>query len=221
MRYKLIILFVLLVLVAACAPIPELRNESLLRDTSLVSGEPCEAPCWQSIVPGETLWGQALDVVAANAEYTGQDQTRSRETDEVVLSFGYLDGPQCCRLYTRDGEVVASILLLLSPDMQLGQIIERYGEPQYIQGENLTDDQTFVSLVYRDVPMIVYAFGAGIETGQLSAESEIIGAVLMAADEMQMLMESTDLYEWSGYGALKTILDGEFDWLAQTDSETE
>jgi hypothetical protein len=220
MRYKFIILSVLVVLVAACAPIPELRNDLLLRDTGLITGEPCEAPCWQTIVPGETLWGQALDLLAANTSYTGQDRTRSRDSDEVVLSFGYQDGPQCCRLYTRDGEIVSSILLLMAPEMKLEQVLERYGEPQYLHGEDLTSDQTFVSLVYPDVPMIVYAFVAGIESGELTAQSEIIGAVMMTADEMQLLLDGTSLYNWSGYGALKTMLDGEFDWLART-SETQ
>src|SRR5690349_21843075 len=37
-------------------------NEALL-DRGLISGEPCGAPCWQNITPGETAYDDALTIL--------------------------------------------------------------------------------------------------------------------------------------------------------------
>ena len=53
-RFLLPILGVCILLIAACAPPPVLRSDDYLSDTSIVTGETCEAPCWRGITPGET-----------------------------------------------------------------------------------------------------------------------------------------------------------------------
>jgi hypothetical protein len=59
----LIMLVFFVLIVAACGPEQQLLNDSYLHDMSLKTGEPCEAPCWNNITPGETNWNDALAVI--------------------------------------------------------------------------------------------------------------------------------------------------------------
>jgi hypothetical protein len=74
-----------------------------------------------------------------------------------------------------------------------------------------TSDQAIASVVYPDVPMVVYVFIAGAETGELSASSEIIGTLYLTPDQMDLLIQTTALYEWDGYKSYKEYSESEFD----------
>ena len=68
-----------------------------------------------------------------------------------------------------------------------------------------------MSLVYPDVPMVVYAFVEGAEKGELSASSEVIGALYFVQEDMDLLLKTTDLHAWEGYQSYAAYIDGEFE----------
>jgi hypothetical protein len=222
--YLLFIFLFLTLIVAACtsAPAPELRNEAFMDDISLVSGDPCEAPCWQDLIPGETVWGVAQDFVKNNADYTiVQEVTASIRVREARIAnsirasrtriLAIQDGPQCCRILSRDGEILSAIVLLLAPNMQLGDVIERYGEASYVSGEAVTNDQATIALVFPDIPMVTYVFAESLSESEVSAASTVIGIMYLAQSEMDTLLQSENFYNWEGYGLLGNIIDGTFD----------
>lgn len=213
MRRGLFLASIVVWLLAACTPAPNLRDELLLADTSLVSGEPCAAPCWQELTPGETAWGVAQAHIEETQDYRQTDSDTDRRTGEAWIEFAYRDGPTCCRIYTTDGETLSAIFLLVAPDMLLSDVIARYGEPTYMTAEAQTSDQAQVALVYPDptLAMIVYAFAPNITTAEINADSEIIAHVYMAASEMETLLASENLYAWDGYSLLGDVIDGIFD----------
>jgi len=193
--------------VAACAPEPQIRDMRFLRDTSIIEVEgDCVAPCWRGIIPGETTWDDAFAIVSAESDFGSFQRNTDRETGERVALFSYRDGPECCRLASTDGEVITSILLLTTPRIDLEEVQALYGDPQYIRGEDVSETQTFVALVYPDVPMVVYAFAEGISTDDIDENSDIIGYVYLTTDEMvATLATAENLYSWAGYGALSEI----------------
>lgn len=71
MDRRLLLLFVapIFIVLAACAPTINLLDENNLKDTSLLSGEPCEAPCWNGIVPGETSFRDAKIIVEDDVRF--------------------------------------------------------------------------------------------------------------------------------------------------------
>jgi hypothetical protein len=213
MKWRMLLLSIVLSLVVvACAPPPELRDDSFLNDTSLLSGEPCEAPCWRNITPGETSWRDARIIIEDDTTLVDYQEETSPDTDARIANFNTLDGgTQCCRLYSLDGETVTAILTLLAPEMRLGEVLDKFGEPAYLTGDDVTAEQTLVSLVFPDVPLVTYVFGAGVAEGELSTQSEIIGAIYLSAEEMDTLLATTNLYNWEGYAPLGQYLDGEFD----------
>lgn len=209
-RFALLTLAVM-ILAAACTPAPTLRNEAYLNDTSLVSGEPCEAPCWQGLIPGETAWGVAQDLLDTSDLYTEVNTDRDRQTGEAWIDFAYEEGLQCCRLYTSDGETLDTILLLLAPQIPLGDVIDRHGEPTYLSGQVETPDQAMVALVYPEIPMVVYAFAENLSDAQISATSEVVGVSYASSALMDDVLATQNLYHWEGYGNLGTFIDDVFD----------
>lgn len=55
-------------MLAACVqqtetPAPRITSDAELMDVSLITGEPCEPPCWQGITPGETTEEEAMAIL--------------------------------------------------------------------------------------------------------------------------------------------------------------
>lgn len=213
MRVRLIFLILVapVLLIAACAPPPELRNDALLKDQSLITGQPCGAPCFRGITPGETTWNDALTIVEDDPQFTNVQTQQAEDSDLVQAAWQDGDGQLCCQMISEDGDTVSGIFLLTAPTMTVADVIRTHGEPAYLTGTEFTADQAVVNLFYPDTPMIVYAFIAGIENGALSPTSEIVGAVYLTSDQMDLFIQTLNLYRWDGYKAYSQYTQGEFD----------
>ena len=207
------LILIVMFFAAACAPPPALRDDTLLHDDSLITGEPCAAPCFRGITPGETRLSNALTIIEDDSEFTNI-QTQGPEDDNPVVQVSWQQGEEgqpCCQLVAQDGETVSLMFLRTAPDHVLSEFIEAHGEPEYLAGQDFTEDQAIMSLVYPDVPMIVYAFVEGAAAGELSATSEIIGVLYVVEEDMNLLLETTELHEWEGYQPFATYMEGELE----------
>ncbi|MBL8117647.1 MAG: hypothetical protein J0L63_05420 [Anaerolineae bacterium] len=203
MKFRLLLLSVVVVavLMAACVPAPNLRNEKFLQDSSLIEiDENCDAPCWRGITPGETKWADAVTILEDQSDF---DDPQVQEIPDAAPAKGAswqpTDGEPCCQIVTEDGDTVSSIFLQIAPNVSLGEVIEARGEPTYVLGTAGTDDQAIVNLFYPDQNMIVFAFVAGAANGALSESSEIIGVYYTTPDRMALGINLSDLYGWKGY----------------------
>jgi len=231
----------LVLLASACLPAPELRSDKLLHDTSLIddsavadaeataeagSDDPeatpdvaagdaieCAPPCWRGIVPGETNWRDALTMIEdagifANVQVEDVPDSGVRQ----ALWQEGAEGEPCCQMFSsEDGETVSVVFLRTAPLINMGELVERWGEPEYLRGVEFTDDQAIMNLIYPEVPMVVYAFVAGPTEGQLSDSSEIIGVLYMTQHDMDLLLQTNDLHSWDGYQGFSDYEDGEFE----------
>ncbi len=202
-----------LLAITACAPLPALRNASMLQDTSLVTGEPCLAPCWQGITPGETAWRDALVFLEDTDEYTEVTPRLIGEItpDEEVATWRQVGGEVCCQVSTRDGETVSVTFLRLAPDMTLGEVIEAYGEPAYLTANDYKPEEAVLNIVFPEHSLLVVVFMAGLETGEIQPENEIIGAVLTTPEDIEQLVQTSELYTWDGYGSYQAYAQSGFD----------
>jgi len=217
MKFRLLLpIIAVLVVISACAPPPNLRDENLLKDTSLITGEPCEAPCWRNITPGETSWRDALVIVEDDPQMTNVDRVDDEENDVSVISWADGDaGVTCCQMVTSDGDTVESLTLLLAPQMQLSDVVDVLGEPEYLTGVEISADQALMLLIYPDDLIMVYVFVAGTAEGTLSETSEIVGSIYMTEDVMNEAIAATNLYLWDGYQSYADYIDEEFDITAE------
>lgn len=195
----LLVLLVVMVAAAACAAPPELRNPSFLEDSSLVDNEPCAAPCWRNITPGETTWRDALTILEDDATLSDVKTETNEETGEIAATFQRADGVPCCLVYTSDGEVVDQMLLQLAPENTLGDVIENLGEPEYFSGTEVSPEQAAAALFYPDRELVVYAFVEGVAEGQITAESEVFAALYLTPEDMDEVLQTSNLHDWLGY----------------------
>ncbi len=200
MKFRLLVpgLLVLAVFIAACAPPPVLRNEKLLNDTSLTTNEPCAAPCWNGITPGETAWSTALTIIEDDSRFSDPQVQNAQDGPAVGAQWSKTDGDACCQMVSEDGQTVSFISLSFAPDMTVQQVIEAQGEPTYALGSSVTDDQAVIYLFYPEKAFIVVAFVAGA-TADLKPSSEIIGGLYAMADDMDLTIKTSKLHTWNGY----------------------
>lgn len=190
---------VALFLFAACSPPPELRDASLLQDTSLLTNEPCSAPCWRNITPGQTAWRDALTIIEDDPTLQDMQLQQDENSPAIVASFKQTNGGECCQMFTQDGETVDLLFLRVAPLVNLGDLIDSKGEPSYLVGSGFSDDQAIMNLLYPDLNLVVYVFVAGEQAGSLNANSEAIGVLYMKEAEMSLLLQTSDLQAWEGY----------------------
>lgn len=211
--------------IAGCAPQIELLSEQYLQDTSLVSGEPCGAPCWRNIIPGETRWTDALTRVQDDPTLAEVQEQSNEETSEVAITFQNRDGIPCCLLYSQDGQFVDQILLQVAPQMTIGQAIETLGEPTYVSGtdnenaQGLSPEQASLALYYPEQQTVVYAFVEGKENGTLTEQSPVFAVLYVRPEDMDEVIAGSALYNWEGYQAYAAYIDGNYDVTPEPTSD--
>lgn len=210
LRFLLPALLALVLMVAACSPPPPLRDDTLLNDTSIITGEPCAAPCWRGITPGTTSWADALVILEDDAELGEPNVQESEENDAIAADFAGETETTCCQVVSEDGETVSIVFLRTAPIVTVGEVIERYGNPTYVVGQPYSDEEAIMSLIFPDVPMILYALVAGT-TGSLRADSEIIGTLYTTSRNVELLVETSNLHDWDGYDTYESYEQGEFE----------
>jgi hypothetical protein len=212
MNIRVLLVAVLLAVVAtACVPPTNLRDNTFLQDTSLITGDPCEAPCFRGIIPGETSWQDALTIIEDDSDFQDPQTEENAELGIIQAAWQQGDNQVCCQMQTNDGERVSLIFLRTAPTMLLGEVIEVHGEPTYLIGtETSAPDQAVVSLVYPEQLMVIYVFVAGPTEGELIDASEIIGTLYLAPSEMDLLLQTTNLHGWEGYQTFATIAESEY-----------
>lgn len=173
-------------------PDPTLLNNDWLVDDSVITGEPCGAPCWQNITPGETSFSEAKTIIeqlatASIIEQSPNGFTFAVETQQV-----------CCQIGSQDGETVSTIFLQLAPTNILGDVMDILGEPAFVSGEPFTDDEHIMTLFYSDLNLAVYVIVDGAD-GQLSDDNPVISVIYTDDALMATVVESPALKAWDGY----------------------
>ncbi len=200
----------------ACAGEVNLLDETKLSDTSLLTGEPCVAPCWNGIVPGETRYRDAKLIIESDAGLKVAEEPEPEDDSPArMLNFAQGDNPACCQLFSRDGETVTSFLLQMAPDITYGPVFDRFGEPDYISGQQVSDEQGYVALIYADLPLVIYAHVANPAEGDVSVHNEIIGAMYLGAAEMEQVLLCASLFSWRGFLPFTTYSGEEADYVGE------
>lgn len=197
-KNKLWFLIPLLVLVAGCLPQPTLRSELFLDDRSLVSGEPCGAPCWRGLTPGETMWAEAVEIIQADEAFSGFEANSEEGLFQAVWQKAGSD-QFCCRFLAESEEGPLTYLFLaLAPGNIVDEVLQSHGDPTYVTTFDFTDAESVVQLIYPEVPMVVSVL-VGDASGSVLANSDVVALLYMAPEEMQLVLDTTELQGWNGY----------------------
>lgn len=170
----------------------------MLNDFSLVTNEPCAAPCWNGITPGETRWSEALTILEDDPRLTDPQSQAAQEGPAIGAQWGKADGDMCCQMVSEDGQTVSFVSLSFAPEMRLSGVLGAQGRPTYALGAPVTDDQAVVYLFYPERSFIVVTFVAGA-SAELTPDSEVIGALYATEKDMDLTIKTSKLHAWQGY----------------------
>ncbi len=180
----------------------------LLEDSSLTSGEPCAAPCWRGISPGETSLTEARNLLeAAGFVATGGDRGG--------FQFGLPGQPACCEIRQRleqEGsdadDAVAVIHLALAPLNRLGDVIDAHGEPTYVLPQpGLDGGDSLITLVFAESRMLL-DIRLAADHAPLDASSAIVYALYMSPEILsEGLATLQGAPTWQGYLSAEAYLE--------------
>ena len=201
---------------SACAAEIKLLDETKLNDISLLTGEPCEAPCWNGITAGETRYRDAKLIIESEEGLKISNEPDAQEGNPGrIFDFAEGDNEACCQVSSRDGETVSSFFLQLAPNMNFGSVFDRLGEPDYVDGQQMSDEQGYLALIYTDIPLVVYAYVEKPATGALSVYSEVIAAMYLAESEIEQVLFCASMYSWNGFQSFSSYSEGEKDIIGE------
>lgn len=182
------------------APLPKRAD---IGDGGLLSGMPCGSPCVFGIRIGETQLDQIAPFLEKNNISPCQ---REDSVSWIAISCGYSVSVQV----DTSTNIVNGIWFYPSLTISLGDIIEKYGEPNFIyfDPEGPADAPTVQMILYWD------ALGMQVEMPQIDGKeydlqkTTSIGSV--AFTDMELYPGSSDIqfgefYKlWNGYGMYRS-----------------
>lgn len=169
-------------------------------DGGLLSGLPCAAPCVYGIQIAETPLDQVIPILEQN----GLSQCQREESASWIgITCGYRVVVQVDRATS----VVNATGFFPSAPISLGEIIEKYGEPDYVflQAEGTTEAPTSrISLHWDSLKMTVEM--PQIDSHIYALEGRTTAEMVIFLDEAQYIdsseIELGEFYQqWNGYGA--------------------
>src|SRR3954468_24096225 len=140
-------------LLAGCGAPPPLKSDKYLKDTTVVDDSSCTTPCFHGITVGQTTYTDALAKVKADPMFANvQNQDKP-----PAASWSAKDGEACCQLSANpDTGVVNAMLVKLSPKLTAQQIIDKFGEPKYVNSVDYSDQEVAVAMIYPDKGLVTW-----------------------------------------------------------------
>jgi hypothetical protein len=197
-------------------------------DTSLLTGEPCEPPCWQGLVPGVST-EEEVDEFVRTSELV--DQTTlfrgdiTRGTGQVVgVSVQWWSRADMAGVprqfgndFTLEGGVLQYMTIFLDVEVTLEDLLERYGAPEKFTAwhEGVEVSYVRVTLYYPN-----HGFTGTLTISryepQLRPETEVLRVWYFQPAPLEEFLElSRDigyptvsdevLQDWHGYGPIELI----------------
>ena len=169
-------------------------------DGGLLSGLPCAAPCVYGIRIGETTLGQVIPTLEQNG-------LSDCQTEESASWIGITCGYSVVVQVDKPTNIVNATGFYPSIPISLGEIIERYGEPNYVvlQAEGPTEAPTSrMSLFWDTLKMTVEM--PQIDSHIYALEETTTVEMVLFLDEAQYIASNEILFgeyykRWKGYGA--------------------
>ena len=183
---------------------PTLPVMADIGDGGLLSGMPCAAPCVYGIQIGET----SLDQVISTLQQNGLSECL---TEENLSWVGITCGYSVVVQVDRATSLVNVTGFYPSVPISLGQIIEKYGEPDFVslQADGPTEAPTSrMSLFWDALKMTVEM--PQIDSHIYALEETTTVEMVLFLDEAQYSDSSEILFgeyykRWNGYGAYQPL----------------
>lgn len=202
----------LLPILAACRESPPV-------DTSLLTGEPCEPPCWQGLVPGVSTEDQIMKYVQ-DSDYVGNQYRDTHGRETIIWWQSSLRGREQATSNAfgiREG-MLTGMVIYLDYELALDQLLTRYGPPEKLWAQWRAGGSAvaLVNLYYPTegfIPQLELEPADGYH--ELRAEDRVTCVWYFPPTTLEELPNlgasipfppreymDTDLLDWEGYGRI-------------------
>jgi peptidylprolyl isomerase len=176
-----------------------LRSDTYLDDTSLISGDPCAAPCFAKITPGQTTFNEAVNMIRIDTRFRDvQVQSATQASWSTAAGVG------CCQMIGDANGKVANLVVRLAPRMTAGQLLAKYGDPTYTTVADYSATEVAVALIYPKNGFVAWVM-PGDAASTVTESSPIVLAVYLAPEQFDSLIKTTVLSGWAGYKPYQTF----------------
>jgi hypothetical protein len=196
-------------------------------DRSILTDDPCAAPCWQGIVPGETTAAEAWDILTTlefidHDYYPYRGKTGERSVGWITWRTPACDDPaKVSDVYVYDG-VVTQISVALDFELTLQEVLGKYGTPDKLLSfqrgvERITN---YIHFYYPQQGLIFVSWADPVppsEPFMLEAKTPITVVYYFAPTSMARLFDELPQYkrrlpfgqehllDWQGLGPIEVL----------------
>jgi hypothetical protein len=203
--------------------LPSCGGEPPSMDGSLLSGEPCEPPCWQGLTPGQSTSDEVSDFLNTSALVDQSSVWEDRSGCGLITRWRSPISHRRGRPLSWDlsnwvcvGDgTLSDIEILLDYDLTLQQLLEGYGPPERIdavRGGIPERPYVAVALYYPERGMMVQ-LELPIDVVELKPQTKVIRVRYMAPTTMEQMARALGvpdiaefargLQDWQGYGPVE------------------
>jgi hypothetical protein len=177
-------------------------------DVSILDHPKCELPCWNNIIPGETTYSEALQIVS---NLDGIDPGKTEDLgapwdifSQQIWFYLYTDGSLAKdqtlgALYFIDNKA-AMLLLDDNIGRTFGELVEMTGVPEFIVSTYHPGGDSVIAIN----PAQGVAFEFKAKRDNLEQDTKIESLMLFDPAHYQNLLE-TGMFSWSQYNGEETM----------------
>ncbi len=181
--------------VAGCGTPPPLQSDKYLKDTSLLSDDPCAAPCFHGIVPGKSSFTDAVSKLKAESAFTNV----TTQDKPPQASWSTSAGEACCQVTAdQDTGVVNALLVKVAPNMTLKQVTEKYGDPKYVYTVDYTADEVAVAVIFPEKGIVTWVT-PGNDKGTVDGASKVVIVLYINPADWDKVLSTATLQGWNGF----------------------
>ncbi len=190
------------VLTAACGAPPPLQSNTYLKDTSLIataaadSANPCTAPCFHGITPGQTTYTDAIALIKKDAAFSNVQSQDTAKPPQA--SWSTAGGEACCQMTADDKGVVNALIAKVTPDMTLQQVIDKYGQPKYVFPVDYSDTEVAIATIYPDQGLVVWV-SPGNANSKVAPDSKVVMVLFLDPKTWNDQLSMATLKGWNGF----------------------
>jgi hypothetical protein len=218
------ILAVAAMVIAACVGCG-VTQEPLVAQ-GLLTGEPCEPPCWQGLTPGQSTEqeiaalldaSEQVDAGSLRRESTGCGLVTYWRNRETLSSFSPPSGWTSSYACTSD-KVLKVVMEYLAYEVELQQLLDNYGAPDALRAQPAgIPERPYVEVnLYYPARGLMCQLELATEDEPLQPETRVVRAWYFEPTSLESLADpgsgvpfppaefaSDALQEWPGYGPIE------------------
>ena len=189
-------------------------------DKSLLTGEPCEPPCWQGFVPGASTEDQIIDYLS-DSDYVASHYRDTVGGETIIWWQSSLSGRDqgTSNAFGIRKGVLSSMVVSLDYELTLDQLLAKYGPPEklWVQWSAGGSAVVLVNLYYPSqgfIPQVELEPSNGYH--ELTAQDTVRRVWYFPPTTLEELANlgssipfppreyvDTDVRDWAGYGRIR------------------